>query len=120
MIDLKKLKELGEKATQGPWEGDEMSISGGYEMTKYGLVWYDIVVVDERRLSDYYSLPDNTPENVDFIVEARNNWEEIIRALEEAKKHFEEQIKDDGPFPTNQCLDFEHDWLEKYFKEGEG
>lgn len=93
-IDLKKLKEVGEKATKGRWESaDDGMCFIAHQISEDGDVDFQLLKSWDRK------------EDCDFSCEARNNWEEIIQALEAFKN-----CESSHEFSLLQ---------EKYFKEGE-
>lgn len=81
-INLKKLKEVGEKATEGPWVN-----SGTYGDIRRPL--------DENGRSPYVLFLEaggwwENSSDAAFSVLARNHWTQMIEALEEANKALEE------------------------------
>ena len=78
-INLKKLQEVGDKATEGPWHDDHDLYDSG---AIYGR---DGCVVSAHHDGNYISDID-WHGNKEFVMESRNHWDEIMEALEEAKE----------------------------------
>ena len=115
MIDLKKLKEVGEKATEGPWqEGEDGWDVLHKECKDVDCQDYDCV--------DHVSDPFLSQEDFDFVIEARNNWDAIIKEIEtlrEAKKEAEEMFKVMADMEPQTKTYSWNKWLEKYGSEDE-
>lgn len=87
-INLKKLKEVGEMATEGPWV-----VSGNFGDIRKPL--------DEKGRAPYVLFLETGAwwENCSdaaFAVLARNNWANMVKALEEAKRMAENALDDDS------------------------
>jgi len=109
-LDLKKLKEVGEKATEGPWiilERDDNRKNPliGKDNTSVCTVW-DAGI---SKAKDEFKGNDRS-----FIMESRNNWSTMIEALEEAEEIIDDLIAHgDGDISVAQY------WRNKYFGDDE-
>ena len=96
-INLKKLKELSDSTTEEPWNFN--SFNDVYHETFY----YGVVCEEVEKSKD-----------AKFIVEARNNWNTMIEALEEAYKLLDQNSLEDYYADRAACK-----WL-KRFEDAEG
>ena len=97
-INLPHLRSIGEKAADWPWR-----------QTWFVVFAKEEDVVCETEGKDYQ-------EKAQFIVEARNNWENIINVLEEAQEIMKKEIMFNiaAKEPTNVEM---REWLSQF--EGE-
>lgn len=104
-LNLKKLKELGEKATEGPWAsvydgGNDYSIGPGDDP-------------QEKQVFSHYSREFKNPD-IEWVIKARNTWEEMIGALEEIREIIRE-FKNHRYIDNSALLDIDIDrWLERF------
>ncbi len=82
MINLKKLRQIGDKATEGPWEHHN------YDVMEKPHVVAPKLWDGKSHCDGSFDIP-CTYENAEFIAEARNNWTKMLDALESAKENFE-------------------------------
>ena len=81
MIDLKKLREVGDKATEGPW--DSYSLPCCPDMGGVSNKGKDCDIYKSETDGRY--VHPITIEDAEFVEEARNNWTAMLDALEEAR-----------------------------------
>lgn len=106
-LNLKKLREVGDKATEGPWEYDGVYLGGNFypeqphfEKTK---IPGKVTPTDQRDITT------STPEDGEFIREARKNWEAMIEALEEAYELIMNNNFENVRIDDESCY-----WLERF------
>lgn len=105
-LNLKKLKEVGENATEGPFCYQEPGHKGAPDYVKDPSI---------RRGSIVYTA---LSKDVDlrFFCEARNNWQAMVETLESAKYHFEfmRESTKDGKLEIDGGVIDVNKWLERF------
>jgi len=81
MIDLKKLREVGDKATEGPW--DSYSLPCCPDMGGVSNKGKDCDIYKSETDGRY--VHPITIEDAEFVEEARNHWTELLDLVEEAR-----------------------------------
>lgn len=128
-LNLEKLKKIGEKVTEGPWRADEdyncRIYTSAEELPKgrtYGYGCDETFVCDlnDGEYHEYLDIREQQA-NAKFIVEARNNWNAMIAALEEAKALLQvctnlEVLNTQKPIYVS-YLDITKEWLERFEDE---
>lgn len=112
-LNLKKLREVGEKSTEGHWEASNDGTAFiAHQCSEDGDFDFQLLKGWDRK------------EDCEFSCVARNNWEAILDALEEAKELIKkaervcdeellEEIKFHGYFPSGVVNPFSK-WLEGF------
>lgn len=106
-LNLKKLKEVGEKATKGHWESSKDGTSFiAHQIHEDGEVDFQLLQGWE------------TKDDCLFACAAKNNWDQMIEALEKQDELLEEAkeiislLSDDVDFDTQPSK-----WLERFRDE---
>ena len=117
-IDIKKLREVGEDATPGNWDYSDHYVEKELP---------DIATREEIKNSLIAELFTENPMYGDsssdtlFIATARNNWENLLNALEEAKEIIKSvatiEMMHAISNPSSEDEPTATVWVQKYFGE---
>ena len=108
MINLKKLRQIGDKATEGPWEHHN------YDVMEKPHVVAPKLWDGKSHCDGSFDIP-CTYENAEFIAEARNNWTKMLDALEEAKRLIQSMADADDVFEDD--MEDSYVWLQSFEEE---
>jgi hypothetical protein len=109
-----ELADLIDKATPGPWECFEYTLSGPVTITPEGRKcseWVAEIDFDNREDCDAEGVSDRADADVAAILAARNDAPDMLRKLAERVRELEESIQ-------NTVDDLQHQRVADWYPEG--